>query len=232
MAFLTLPAESFTPKPLEEEDAELPSISASGFHINNPSLYKEGERRRREMLNTATTLEERYRILLPPDKKSYPKKRNKESQKKAPRQSIEIRVSEEVQSEWEENEVEEGVENQHETEGADVFLPEEVLYNEKPVTLTIKVPPRVTSTAPTPVPTPPAMPAPSTKAATEVKSVPPTSSRSHLRLQYRSSPLRHCPRNEENQILLHRPQQEALLPSVQHGLELALHPSYYPRPHR
>ncbi|PBK76835.1 hypothetical protein ARMSODRAFT_948678 [Armillaria solidipes] len=174
MAFLTLPAESFTPKPSEEEDAELPSISASGFHINNPSLYKEGERRRREMLNTATTLEERYRILLPPDKKSYPKKRNKESQKKAPRQSIEIRVSEEVQSEWEENEVEEGVENQHETERADVFLPEEVLYNEKPVTLTIKVPPRITSTAPTPAPTPPGMPAPSTRATTEVKSMPPT----------------------------------------------------------
>ncbi|KAK0481747.1 hypothetical protein IW261DRAFT_1472252 [Armillaria novae-zelandiae] len=165
MAFLTLPAESFTPKPSEEEDTELPSISASGFHINNPSLYKEGERRRREMLNTATTLEERYRILLPPDKKSYPKKCNEES--------VEIRISEEVVSEWEENEVE-GVENQHETEGADVFLPEEDLYNEKPVTLTIKVPPRVASTAPTPAPTPPAMPASSTKAKTEVKSVSPT----------------------------------------------------------
>lgn len=171
MAFLSLPVESFTPKPSEEEDTELPSISASGFHINNPSLYKEGERRRKEMLNTAMTLEARYRILLPPDRKSYPKKRITESQKKTPRQSVEIRISEEVPSEWEENEVEEGVENQHETEGADVFLPEEVLYNEKPVTLTIKVPPRVASTAPTPAPTPPAMPASSTKAKTEVKSV-------------------------------------------------------------
>ncbi|KAK0208731.1 hypothetical protein DFS33DRAFT_1305323 [Desarmillaria ectypa] len=174
MAFLTLPAQSFTPKPPEEEDAELPSISASGFHISNPSLYKEGERRRKEILDTAMTLEERYRILLPPDKKNYPKKRNKESQKKAPRPSIEARASEEVQSEWEENEVEEeGVENQHETEGTNMSLPKEVLYNEKPVTLTIKVPPRVSSTAPTPAPTPPAIPAPSTKATMETKSVPP-----------------------------------------------------------
>ncbi|KAK0465546.1 uncharacterized protein EV420DRAFT_1720034 [Desarmillaria tabescens] len=150
MAFLTLPAD--------------------GFHINNPSLYKEGERRRREMLDTATTLEERYRILLPPDKKNYPKKRNKESQKKPPRPSVEVRVSEEYQTEWEENEVEE-VENQHETEEAEMSLPKEVLYNEKPVTLTIKVPPRVSSTATTPAPTPPTMPAPSAKTKMEARSV-------------------------------------------------------------
>ncbi|KAG7452274.1 uncharacterized protein BT62DRAFT_293952 [Guyanagaster necrorhizus] len=173
MGFLTLPAETFTPKPLEEENAELPSISASGFHINNPSLYKEGERRRKEMLDTATTLEERYRVLLPPDKKNHPKKHNKESQKKVPRQGIEIRVSEEVQSEWEENEVEEG-ENQREAEEADMPLQEEVLHNEKPVPLTIKVPPRVSSTVPTPAPTPPAISVPFTKTAMEAKSVFPT----------------------------------------------------------
>ncbi|KAG1754928.1 uncharacterized protein EDB91DRAFT_1042737 [Suillus paluster] len=80
-AFLGLPATSF-PLPSEEvqveddEDADL-----AGAHLDGATICNEGERRRQEMLEVASILEDRYRTLLPSDKKSY------FDQKKASRQS-------------------------------------------------------------------------------------------------------------------------------------------------
>jgi hypothetical protein len=53
-AFLTLPSSSFSPVPAGvDEDLQ--------GHINGGSPYNEGERRRKEMLDVAMGLEERYR---------------------------------------------------------------------------------------------------------------------------------------------------------------------------
>ncbi|KAJ7293011.1 hypothetical protein C8J57DRAFT_13501 [Mycena rebaudengoi] len=66
-AFLAAPASSFSPRPqLVEDDGE--DIGAPSSHPNGASAYNEGERRRKEMLLNAQTLEERYRILLPPER--------------------------------------------------------------------------------------------------------------------------------------------------------------------
>lgn len=62
-AFLTLPSSSFSPVPAGvDEDLQ-------GAQINGASPYNEGERRRKEMLDVAMGLEERYRVLLPPDRR-------------------------------------------------------------------------------------------------------------------------------------------------------------------
>ncbi|KAG1783560.1 hypothetical protein EV702DRAFT_3706 [Suillus placidus] len=80
-AFLALPAASF-PLPSDVfqvengKDAILPAI-----HVDGTVMLHEGERRRQEMLEVASILEDRYRTLLPSDKKSY------FDQKKASRQS-------------------------------------------------------------------------------------------------------------------------------------------------
>ncbi|KAF7307156.1 ACT-7 domain-containing protein [Mycena indigotica] len=67
-AFLAAPADWFSPRPLHQdyvdEDAGLGILGAT------PQQYAEGERRRREMLENAQSLEERYRILLPARKQS------------------------------------------------------------------------------------------------------------------------------------------------------------------
>jgi hypothetical protein len=74
-AFLTLPSSSFSPipgvvsdnvdgDPNDADNEELP-----GVHANGTASYNEGERRRKEMLDVAMGLEERYRILLPPERK-------------------------------------------------------------------------------------------------------------------------------------------------------------------
>lgn len=80
-AFLGLPAASFPlPSDLvpaeDGQDATLPAI-----HVDGTTVCNEGERRRQEMLEVASILEDRYRTLLPSDKKSY------FDQKKASRQS-------------------------------------------------------------------------------------------------------------------------------------------------
>jgi hypothetical protein len=67
-AFLALPSSSFSPViPDNVNSADVDEVPAG--HPNGAPAYNEGERRRREMLDVATSLEERYRILLPPDKK-------------------------------------------------------------------------------------------------------------------------------------------------------------------
>ncbi|KAI0673780.1 hypothetical protein C8Q78DRAFT_650187 [Trametes maxima] len=70
-AFLILPAADFsaardgTPGPPDVPDDEQ-LLDMSNLH--GAAAYHEGERRRKEMLETALQLEQRYRTLLPPDK--------------------------------------------------------------------------------------------------------------------------------------------------------------------
>lgn len=66
-AFLGLPAASFSlPPPLNVDKSE---VSLSGTRINITPIHDEGERRQQEMLEIASILEERYRTLLPSEKK-------------------------------------------------------------------------------------------------------------------------------------------------------------------
>ncbi|KAF9647438.1 hypothetical protein BDM02DRAFT_3187960 [Thelephora ganbajun] len=82
-AFLTLPVSLFRPpgtstsqegdgsvnEPIVvDDDIDTGLQDLPGIHVNGAALYNEGERRRREILETAAGLEERYRVLLPPDK--------------------------------------------------------------------------------------------------------------------------------------------------------------------
>jgi hypothetical protein len=82
-AFLTLPASLFcssgTSAPQEgdgstDEPTTVGNVADTGLqalpgiHVNGAALHNEGERRRVEILETAAGLEERYRVLLPPDK--------------------------------------------------------------------------------------------------------------------------------------------------------------------
>ena len=82
-AFLTLPVSLFRPlgtsSPQEgdgfangpvvaDEDTNTGLQDLPGIHVNGAALHNEGERRRREILETAANLVERYRVLLPPDK--------------------------------------------------------------------------------------------------------------------------------------------------------------------
>ncbi|KAL4062970.1 hypothetical protein V8B97DRAFT_1877236 [Scleroderma yunnanense] len=65
-AFLGLPASSFVP-PVEHDDVD---GDYSSMHAGDIALvHNEGERRRLQMLEVASSLEQRYRTLLPSDKK-------------------------------------------------------------------------------------------------------------------------------------------------------------------
>ena len=69
-AFMTLPASSFSPMPKEAvvDPEEIAAASSPYTTLNGSLPHTEGERRRKEMLDVATMLEERYRVLLPPDR--------------------------------------------------------------------------------------------------------------------------------------------------------------------
>ena len=69
-AFMTLPASSFSPMPKETvvDPEEFAAVSSPYTNLNGHIPHAEGERRRKEMLQVATMLEERYRVLLPPDR--------------------------------------------------------------------------------------------------------------------------------------------------------------------
>lgn len=78
-AFLSLPASSFSEPPGlmhegEYGETETGISDLPGAHVNGAAAYNEAERRRQEMLEVAETLEERYRVLLPPDRKWAEKK--------------------------------------------------------------------------------------------------------------------------------------------------------------
>jgi hypothetical protein len=59
-AFMALPESSFV-RPHGEDDPQLTGTSVNG------AAFNEGERRKKEMLESALSLEERYRALLPPE---------------------------------------------------------------------------------------------------------------------------------------------------------------------
>ncbi|EGN93100.1 hypothetical protein SERLA73DRAFT_189929 [Serpula lacrymans var. lacrymans S7.3] len=73
-AFLALPASSFSAPPGVEE--ELPLSDLPGAHVNGAAVYNEGERRRKEMLDVAFTLDERYKTLLPSERKQTESKKD------------------------------------------------------------------------------------------------------------------------------------------------------------
>lgn len=96
-AFLSLPQSSFPPTPGRynddvEDDESI--VSLPGAHVNGAAAHNEGERRRREMLDVALNLEERYRTLLPPERKGL------EREKKSGGQSS---ISASVEPEFETN---------------------------------------------------------------------------------------------------------------------------------
>lgn len=66
-AFLGLPAASFSLPPAEDEDKS--GVSLFDSQMDDAPIRDEGERRRQEMLEVASILEERYRTLLPSEKK-------------------------------------------------------------------------------------------------------------------------------------------------------------------
>ena len=66
-AFLSLPASNFTPADDQAFDEEDESSANIQDELPN-GTSGEGERRRREMLDVALTLEARYRALLPPER--------------------------------------------------------------------------------------------------------------------------------------------------------------------
>ncbi|KAI0785387.1 hypothetical protein BC629DRAFT_1288757 [Irpex lacteus] len=91
-AFLALPASKFSDPPgvvhhehFDDTDTGLADLP--GAHINGAAAYNEGERRRKEMLDIALGLEERYRVLLPPDRKWAEKK--EKAKRETARQSAE-----------------------------------------------------------------------------------------------------------------------------------------------
>lgn len=86
-AFLALPASNFSEPPKvpheeEHDDSDMGVGELPGSHVNGAAAYNEGERRRREMLEVAESLEERYRVLLPPDRKWLEKKERLEREKR------------------------------------------------------------------------------------------------------------------------------------------------------
>ncbi|KAG6817932.1 hypothetical protein H0H87_012400 [Tephrocybe sp. NHM501043] len=69
-AFLSLPDDLFPP-PLHPRDNEhdVETEDILGLPLQSNPNYIEGVRRRSEMLKIASTIEDRFRVLLPPDKK-------------------------------------------------------------------------------------------------------------------------------------------------------------------
>ncbi|ESK90946.1 hypothetical protein Moror_16447 [Moniliophthora roreri MCA 2997] len=69
-AFLALPASAFSPAPGRiAEDGDESINGHPGTQLNGVAAMHEAERRRQEMLDVAQTLEERYKLLLPPTQK-------------------------------------------------------------------------------------------------------------------------------------------------------------------
>ncbi|KAH8102414.1 hypothetical protein BXZ70DRAFT_928494 [Cristinia sonorae] len=84
-AFLALPSaalgDSSQPEP-ESSSLETGIADLPGAHVNGAAAYNEGERRRKEMLDVALALEERYKVLLPPDRKWSEKKEKEKATKR------------------------------------------------------------------------------------------------------------------------------------------------------
>ena len=128
-AFLAIPASEFTegrgdtPGPSTQAD-----MTDDATNLHGAAAYHEGERRRKEMLEVAFSLEQRYRTLLPPDRR-WMKKAAKPSSKasvdmvedveEGVEDESEKGVEEEVGAEEEEEEEKEEEEEEEEKEEED-----------------------------------------------------------------------------------------------------------------
>ncbi|TBU29825.1 hypothetical protein BD311DRAFT_833127 [Dichomitus squalens] len=73
-AFLAIPASEFADTPGCGPEAAAAAASGDAANLHGAAAYHEGERRRKVMLDVAMSLEERYRTLLPPDRRWMEKK--------------------------------------------------------------------------------------------------------------------------------------------------------------
>ncbi|EPQ60460.1 hypothetical protein GLOTRDRAFT_135134 [Gloeophyllum trabeum ATCC 11539] len=129
-AFLCLP-DSALPPP---EDRYIPHFVDDELNgINTTAAHAEGERRRKEMLDVAKVLEERYNVLLPPDRKWLEKVKNGSRQK-----SISFSIEPEPQprpmpeeEEEEEDDYDEEEEEEEEEEGVGGFAQQEEVTKEE-----------------------------------------------------------------------------------------------------
>ncbi|KAG6814150.1 hypothetical protein H0H92_002145 [Tricholoma furcatifolium] len=72
-AFLALPDDLFPAPPALQEEVDINDEEGSFLaHFSGGPSSREGERRRKEMLRIAYSLEERFRLLLPPDRARKP----------------------------------------------------------------------------------------------------------------------------------------------------------------
>ncbi|KZT08718.1 uncharacterized protein LAESUDRAFT_648565 [Laetiporus sulphureus 93-53] len=161
-AFLSLPAFDFPPP--SDSDVHFDPEDAPGFaemagvQIHGTAAYLEGERRRKAMLDVALSLEERYRTLLPPDRKWLEKKMNNRDNAAASAEPEHISEEpSEEESEEEEEEVDELIESEeeqvkpppapyHDSDGeSEVDLEERDRQRSKGLKLRIKFPPRTAS---------------------------------------------------------------------------------------
>ncbi|KAL7285083.1 hypothetical protein ACG7TL_000175 [Trametes sanguinea] len=152
-AFLSLPASDFTPLHDQSAGAGPSGQNDAGEHVDSSNLhgaaaYHEGERRRKLMLETALQLEQRYRTLLPPDRRWMEKKLSGKPNSKAASVDVteEDMVEDELEAEEEEEEGEEEVDELAEDDGESEVDPEELeRERSKKLKLRIKFPPRMLS---------------------------------------------------------------------------------------
>lgn len=121
-AFLTLPASQFSEPPanLSDDDTDPEFAEFPGAHGHGSAAYKEGVRRRREMLETAQSLEDRYGVLLPRDNKWGEKK--EKAKRESTSQSLDPDSA--FNDEYEENDSEQPVEDPPESSAAHASEPE------------------------------------------------------------------------------------------------------------
>ncbi|KZT30775.1 hypothetical protein NEOLEDRAFT_1174152 [Neolentinus lepideus HHB14362 ss-1] len=134
-AFLGLPA-SVLASP--NDDVALKQADDETSSINGAAALTEGERRRKEMLDVAKTLEERYNMLLPPDRRWMEKGKNAARQKSIsfsaePEPEPEPTPDPVFEEEEEEEEEEEAKEEEEEEEEEDQEQAREVEEAEIPV---------------------------------------------------------------------------------------------------
>ncbi|GJE89606.1 hypothetical protein PsYK624_057100 [Phanerochaete sordida] len=154
-AFLALPASNFSEPPgvthdgtYDEPDAELGELP--GAHVNGAAAHNEGERRRREMLQVAESLEERYRVLLPPDRKWLEKKERMKRERASASASISVEpehrhatpIEVDIEEESElESSVSAPLRRRQESDG-ESELEFDVEEPERPKKLKLRIPPR------------------------------------------------------------------------------------------
>ncbi|KAI8990701.1 hypothetical protein BD414DRAFT_535972 [Trametes punicea] len=153
-AFLSLPASDFAPVraptpgagPSEpNDDGQLPETS----NLHGAAAYHEGERRRKLMLETALQLEQRYRTLLPPDRRWMEKKSEKPNSRADT--AVDVAVEDLVEEELEEEGADdaEGSERGEPEEGSgddgesEIDPEERERERSKKLKLRIKFPPRM-----------------------------------------------------------------------------------------